>query len=378
VFLDKLPIYLPYKNHSFHLKQAELPYSITTMTDIFKNTRLEWLTKDLAEDYAIEQGGVNQRPVTTENQKKYDEEMATTRSELNVMWILGINIMCFPVNFMVTYMIGVQGYFLGLPTFEELSTVKYPTLLTPDHYWAFLVWHVIFAAQFIWVLLPMISSGKRDSAYLHMVERSYLTVTLAQVGYTLSFAYEIIWLSLIFIVVLLGSLLMIFQRIYSVEERTPRFKTYMQWSFPFTIHLGWVIPTTVYQLSVTFAYYGQEDFIGMFILGIFMFSMFFLAILFVNLNDFVVPSVIAGTFVSIYTKLENPQWEISERYTQEQIDGLKYSALGAAGLIVVWTVLCIWSLLVDWMLEEKDDEAMRQTEDNKAFDSASAYVPAQV
>jgi hypothetical protein len=350
------------------------------MTDIFKNTRLAWLTADLAEDYAIEQGGVNRQPVTTEKsyapqQKNVDEEMA--RTELNVMWILGINVMCFPVNFMVTYAIGVQGWFFDLPTFEELSTIWYPTLLTPDN-WAFLVWHVIFAAQFIWVLLPLMYTGKRDSAYLHMVERSYLTVTLAQAGYTLSFAYEIIWLSLIFIVVLLGSLLMIFQRIYKVEERTPGVGTYMQWFFPFTIHLGWVIPATVYQVSVVMASYAEEDFIGMFILGIFTFCMFFLAILFVNLNDFVVPSVIAGTFVSIYTKLENPQWEISERYTQEQIDGLKYSALGAAGLIVVWTVLCIWSLLVDWMLEEKDDEAMRQTEDNKAFDSASAYVPAQV
>ena len=385
-------------------------------TDVFKNTRLAWLTRDAAEDYAMEDGAVNRQPVIVRKQpggkKKMvlvpvDPKEATQKKEIDVTWIAVLNAFCFPANALVTYFMGVYGYILedDNDTIEVLSTERFPTIVSPDH-WVFNMWHVIFAAQLLWLMRPLLSLNEVDKGYLHMFGRSYLTLTLLQVTYYLSFTYEILWLSVLSILCLLVTLLMAFQRLYSVEEKSPSFFTYMQWIFPFTIHLGWILMTALYQVSLALAYtnqlfgakdelnqeqmynYGQqggqqggdeeEDFTSMLMLGLSLVFTVFMSLVFAHLSEFVVPSVVAATFLSMYFALEDPHAEVQEIYSDEQINIFRYGAVGAGGLVTVWTWFCIISHVVGAILNKKEMDPIEKAreEDAKAFDSASDYVAA--
>jgi hypothetical protein len=71
-------------------------------------------------------------------------------------------VLAYALNTVVTYDISVAGWW-NLPSKGELS-LKYQTLVTPvtPVGWAFAIWGIIFAPQFIWVGAQLVVPSLRN------------------------------------------------------------------------------------------------------------------------------------------------------------------------------------------------------------------------
>ena len=116
-------------------------------------------------------------------------------------WLL--NLVAYILNVTLVYSIGNAGW-LGTPTNGELSD-KYQTLVTPSSS-AFTIWAVVFLAQAAFAVCQLLPRFRA----MPMVQGGvswYNSVTAMQIGWTLAFAYEIIPLSLVFMLLIWVSLI---------------------------------------------------------------------------------------------------------------------------------------------------------------------------
>jgi translocator protein len=175
---------------------------------------------------------------------------STTRlTSLNIL-----NVLAYIANAVVTYGIGVAGLG-GTPTNAELSQ-KYQTLVTPIGA-VFSIWAIIFISQFIFAIAQLLGPYRQDPLVTKGVGRYYIGACLAQVGWTLAFTYEVIWLSLIFMLSILFFLVSIVVTQYKTQEKTANLD-YWLLKFPFAIHCGWIIAASFVNLSVVFVAYGLQ------------------------------------------------------------------------------------------------------------------------
>lgn len=157
-----------------------------------------------------------------------------------------LNVIAYVANVLIVYGIGVGGLIDGLPTNAELSE-KYQTLITPIG-WSFSIWGVIFISQFIFALVQLFAPFRSHPLVVSGVKRTYIGVCLAQIGWTLAFSYEIIWLSLTAMLLILSLLITILMAQYKIVDVTVR--DYILLKFPFAIHAGWIVAASFVNGSV--------------------------------------------------------------------------------------------------------------------------------
>ena len=159
---------------------------------------------------------------------------------LNIM-----NMLAYIANAAVTYGIGTLGLF-GSSNNATLSD-KYQTLITPVGY-AFGIWAVIFLADLIWAVLQL---------FPHFEERRWFAealvgtgfVCISQIGWTLAFSMEIIWLSLVAMLSILLFLLCIVVTQYRVKT-TMSCRDYILLKWPFLLHCGWILAASMVNINV--------------------------------------------------------------------------------------------------------------------------------
>jgi hypothetical protein len=162
----------------------------------------------------------------TPSHKKYIK-MTASLNYLNYLNLIGYILNCFFTFASVSV--------FGIPDNGELSD-KYQTILTPSG-WAFAIWGIIFTAEGIFAVTQMVPKYRDHPMVQDGVKIWYFVSCLVQSGWTIAFGYEVIILSLIFMVSILLSLYMILVSQNNVES-DGTVGEYWLFRFPFAIHCG--------------------------------------------------------------------------------------------------------------------------------------------
>lgn len=124
-------------------------------------------------------------------------------------------------------------------------SARYPTLLTPAGY-AFSIWGLIFLAltvYAIWQLLP----AQRATYLPGHIARPLTVASVATASWVVLFAYELIEMSVVAMLVILLALIITYGR----ARRQVRARKVPRWVIiPFALYLGWISVATVLNVTI--------------------------------------------------------------------------------------------------------------------------------
>jgi hypothetical protein len=147
----------------------------------------------------------------------------------------------------------VNGLANALPinnkTTGELSD-QYPNLFVPQGL-TFSIWGVIYILLAIYVTYQLISSLKKDTQTIWFIDKIgilFFVTSLANIGWIFTWHYQILPLSLILMLILLGSLIAIYLRLGIGQSNTTKTEKYMV-HLPFSFYLGWITIATIANMT---------------------------------------------------------------------------------------------------------------------------------
>jgi len=233
----------------------------------------------------------------------------------------------------------------GWPTNATAVSAQYPSLITPAR-WACGIWIPIFVWQLLWVLRQLLITSERSGPGVLAVGYSYLGIAACQVGWTVSFAFEIIWLSLVCMLLLL---LVLDRTVQSLQRVNKNWKGYVLWQFPFSLHCRWIYAASAVSIDLLVVKYAPAgtapqtyQAMELAVSGTMIVLLLFSAATYLIRYpvDFVIPCVIAYSFLGIYVQLAHPPASIVGRFTTQQIDSFRtFGVLIAMVMVVVATVI---------------------------------------
>jgi hypothetical protein len=130
-------------------------------------------------------------------------------------------------------------------TTGELSDL-YPNLFVPAGL-TFAVWGLIYVLLGIFVIYPLVPRIGRDPQKVDFVQKIgplFFISCIANIGWIFAWHYQILPLSLIFMLILLGCLLFIYLRLNVGKSETTRAERYFA-HLPFSVYLGWITIATI-------------------------------------------------------------------------------------------------------------------------------------
>ena len=147
------------------------------------------------------------------------------------------------------------GINLGGQTTGAVSA-KYPALFTPSGF-TFSIWGLIYlalAAFIFYQASPRQLGNKRIAA----ISRYFKLSCLANALWIFAWHFELLGLSLVFMVVLLGSLIAVYRELRNVDKTVPLAeRILMQW--PFSLYLGWISVAIIANFSAVQVDWGFDD-----------------------------------------------------------------------------------------------------------------------
>ena len=165
----------------------------------------------------------------------------STRSSLKFMAILNV------IGFLGT--IVVNGLANALPinnkTTGQLSD-QYPNLFVPAGL-TFSIWGLIYLLLAIFVVYQVIVTFKKDEAGLVAFKKIgylFFLSSLLNIGWIFAWQYEIVPLSLVIMLLLLGNLLTIYIRLGAGKKGPTKKEQYLV-HLPFSVYLGWITIATI-------------------------------------------------------------------------------------------------------------------------------------
>ena len=167
-----------------------------------------------------------------------------------------INAATYAANLVVTY--GSQLGWFGAT--NQQQSLKYQTLVTPVGF-AFAIWGPIFVLQGLFTVAQLLPGYRSDPEVHQGVGYWYVAACVAQFGWTMSFAQDVVWLSMVFmllILVSLGALLHSLGRV--AHEALPRLHLrYVLLHAPFLLHFGWIPAATAVNVNVCIVKYATTN-----------------------------------------------------------------------------------------------------------------------
>ena len=145
-------------------------------------------------------------------------------------------------------------------TTGELSD-QYPNLFVPAGI-TFSIWGVIYlllAIFIVYQLITVFNRGRRDSSFIPKIGIWFFIASLANMGWIFAWHYEMVPLSLVIMLLLLGSLIMIYLRLnIGRSDATPMEKFMVH--LPFSVYLGWITIATIANLTALLVFAGWSSF----------------------------------------------------------------------------------------------------------------------
>ena len=143
----------------------------------------------------------------------------------------------------------VNGLANALPinnkTTGELSD-QYPNLFVPSGL-TFSIWGVIYILLAIFVIYGLVVAIRKDgerSAFIENIGLVFFISCLANIGWIFAWHYEILPLSLVLMLILLGSLITIYLKLRIGKSDSTTTEKYLV-HLPFSIYLGWITIATI-------------------------------------------------------------------------------------------------------------------------------------
>ncbi len=143
----------------------------------------------------------------------------------------------------------VNGLATALPlnnkTTGQLSD-QYPNLFVPAGL-TFSIWGVIYILLAIFVIYGLIIAIKKDTQKISFIENIgilFFISCLANIGWIFAWHYEILPLSLLLMLLLLGCLITIYLRLHIGKSDSPQTEKYLV-HLPFSVYLGWITIATI-------------------------------------------------------------------------------------------------------------------------------------
>ena len=143
----------------------------------------------------------------------------------------------------------VNGLAVALPlnnkTTAQLSD-QYPNLFVPAGL-TFAIWGLIYVLLAIFVIYQLRPSVRRDDQKVDFVRRIgplFFISCLANIGWIFAWQYQILPLSLVLMLILLGCLLAIYLRLNTGKSEATKAEKYSV-HLPFSVYLGWITIATI-------------------------------------------------------------------------------------------------------------------------------------
>lgn len=134
---------------------------------------------------------------------------------------------------------------LGGKTTGQLSD-QYPNLFVPSGL-TFSIWGVIYILLGIYVVYGFIRSirqPKQSNDFINRIGVLFIITCIANTGWILSWQYQVLPLSLVFMVILLLALILIYNRLHVGTMIAATSEKYMV-HLPISIYLGWITVATI-------------------------------------------------------------------------------------------------------------------------------------
>lgn len=268
---------------------------------------------------------------------------ASPPQKLNIKNFLNLAAYC--LNIIFTYGVGTAGW-LDTPTNGELSD-KYQTIVTPNSR-AFTIWAVIFVFQAIFAIVQLLPSIRGSDMVQKGVGYWYCAVCATQIGWTFSFAYEVIPLSLVFMILIWISLMgLLYSQYYAESDNT--LKEFWLLRFPFAIHGGWITAASALNVNVQVVSMDQPASIQLAV-AIVSLAVLHAISVWVIFNiprpNWTIACVLAWAFGWIYYELQDPNNLIKDTFSTDIIDGVAFASIAVgAGVIPLQIIIRLGLLL---------------------------------
>lgn len=133
---------------------------------------------------------------------------------------------------------------------------KYPTLFTPDSF-TFSIWGVIYTALALFVVYQALPAQRRNPQ-IATVSKLFMINCLANIAWIFAWHYDLIVLSVLVMLLILGSLMMIYNHL-KIANGPATFTQHLFLFLPFSLYLGWICVATLANLSVFQVALGWEN-----------------------------------------------------------------------------------------------------------------------
>ncbi len=133
---------------------------------------------------------------------------------------------------------------------------QYPILTVPAGY-AFAIWSLIYLGLIGFVVYQALPS-QRENPRIARITPLFLLSCLANIGWLLTWHYEILSLNIVLMLVLLGSLIAIYRHLRAGGAHVSNGERWLVW-VPFSLYMGWITVATIVNLTVVLYAAGWQD-----------------------------------------------------------------------------------------------------------------------
>jgi len=246
------------------------------------------------------------------------------------------NLIAYTANVVLTYGFGSGGWG-GTQSIEEISD-KHQTIITPIG-WAFSIWSVIYIAQATFTVAQLLPRFRSSPMVQDGVKYWYILACFFQVSWTFVWGNEIIWLSVmvILLVTLCLTILLISQYFIPTSD-TSCILEYCLLQFPFQIHCGWLIGASLVNVNVSVVSEGNtlsmQLTAAIISLGVILSVATF--VLFVPVRpNYVIALVLSWASGGIAQELRNPSSAITNFFNDDIITAMKNAAASFSVIILI-------------------------------------------
>lgn len=158
------------------------------------------------------------------------------------MWAV-LNIIFYISTLAINYL-GSSGFFNDMSQ-KDISD-KYTTLITPATF-AFSIWGVIYGLLLITLIYFFVKrKDHKVSKAIQLISPLFIASSLFNIGWIVTFSYEMLGISTILIFAMLFSLIIIIEKIYKNRVEIP----YILPIISFTLYSAWVFIATVINIAL--------------------------------------------------------------------------------------------------------------------------------
>jgi hypothetical protein len=140
---------------------------------------------------------------------------------------------------------------------------KLPNLFVPSGL-TFSIWSVIYVLLFLFVAYQIrgsVSRDAQDSGYVGKIGWFFVASNVFNIAWIFAWHYELVPLSLVFMILLFFSLLAIYLRLEIGDPRkTISLRKRLFYQVPFSVYLGWITVATIANVTAVLVWAGTEPY----------------------------------------------------------------------------------------------------------------------